>query len=200
MSEKNDWKVFKQCLPIGLGRLERIENIVGEGNPDVNYCINGVEGWIEMKSPIEPKKTSSKLLTKHTHKLLQTQKNWFLKQRNAGGRGYILIATDKRWMLIDGCKYGDFVNDKTVSELLEIASWSVNRGKVSLEDWVKLRVILSNEIFSKAVLFKMEELEKIESEEPTVHQDADDLLCALLDNLGYDKITEVYNKINKWYE
>lgn len=142
MSEKNDYKILKKHLPTWKDRFERVENIAGAGNPDINYCIDGVEGWIEMKSPIEKGKIDSKLFTGNNHKLLQSQKNWFLKQKNAGGKGYILIATDKRWMLIDGCKHADVLNDKSLHELIHLVKWYAERP-VQKEDWDQLRRLLS---------------------------------------------------------
>ena len=136
MSEKNDWKILKHNLPQGYDRLERIENIVGVGTPDVNYCIDGREGWIEMKSPIEKSNPNSKLFTGRNHKLLQTQKNWFLQQKNAGGKGFILIATDKRWLLINGNRWADFINEYNIKELEAVSCWSAMRP---VKDWNNLR-------------------------------------------------------------
>lgn len=32
-----------------FGQIERIENVIGSGTPDVYYTIEGVPGWIETK-------------------------------------------------------------------------------------------------------------------------------------------------------
>jgi len=49
---------------------------------------------------------------------------------------------------------------------------------------------------------KMRELLKQENHgnADTIHLDADDLLCELLDKLGYAEITEVFIKLEKWYD
>lgn len=31
------------------------------------------------------------------------------------------------------------------------------------------------------------------------HEKADEILCDFLDSLGYEEITSLYNKIEKWY-
>ena len=31
------------------------------------------------------------------------------------------------------------------------------------------------------------------------HVNADDLLCDLLEELGFEEVVEVYNKVEKWY-
>ena len=140
MSEKNDYNILRKNMPKGKDRLERIENIAGTGTPDVNFCSQGVECWIEMKSSKEPLRPTS-LLFASNHRLSQTQKNWFLQQRNAGGKCYILIATDKRWMLING-KYADGINKLTVAQLRGAASWQAPRP-VNAADWARLRFILN---------------------------------------------------------
>lgn len=33
----------------------------------------------------------------------------------------------------------------------------------------------------------------------TAHEDADQVLCDLLKALGYNKVVEEYNKVEKWY-
>lgn len=141
MSEKNDYQILRKNMPKRMDRLERIENVAGTGTPDINFCSEGVECWIEMKSSKEPMRTKS-LLFASNHKLSQVQKNWFLQQRNAGGRCYILIATDKRWMLIDG-KYADGINKMTVTQLWENSLWGWMRP-VSKSNWDALRNILKS--------------------------------------------------------
>lgn len=122
MSEKTDYKKFRAAVHKNGDRIERIENLLVVGMPDVNCCIAGTEFWLEIKSPKEPKRLSTPLFGSN-HKLSQEQKNWFLSQKNAGGLGYILICTDQRWILIDGCLYADLINEKTVDELCELATY-----------------------------------------------------------------------------
>lgn len=142
MSESNDYKTFKNNCPDPLDRLDRIENMIGVGNPDINYCIDGFEGWIELKSPTEPKRATTPLFGSN-HKLSIDQRNWFLRQNNAGGRAFILIATDKRWMLIEG-RYADFINKLPVSGLLKIAIWSASKPIKEKEAWKTLRAMLKS--------------------------------------------------------
>ncbi len=141
MSEKVDYQTLRKHL--GKCHLERIENIVGVGTPDVYYCIDGEMGWIEIKSPIEPERMTSRLLTKHRHQFGQNQKNWFLSHRNAGGRAFILLCTDKCWMLIDG-KDAEMVNDLSVNHLLEIAVWTANKP-FAFPMWSLLRMKLKGD-------------------------------------------------------
>ena len=147
MSEKQDYNIMKKNLTIKNCRLDRVESMVIAGMPDVNFCIDGVEGWIEMKSPKEPKRSTSKLFAGN-HPLSQDQMNWFLRQKQAGGTGWVLISTDKRWMLIDGCEYGDFINKMTVNELVDICIWYAEKPIRDKELWIGLRKGLRKEYLS----------------------------------------------------
>ena len=137
MSESNDYQTFKRNVPGPRDRLDRIENVVVNGMPDINMCIEGVELWIELKSPTEPKRATTRLFGSN-HKLSVDQKNWFLRHRTAKGFAYILIATDKRWILING-KDADLVNDLTVLQLLELSIWCASKP---VRSWEDLRNIL----------------------------------------------------------
>jgi hypothetical protein len=143
MSESNDYKTFKKNVPGPLDRLDRVENVVMAGMPDTSLCIEGVEMWIEFKSPIEPKRESTKLFGSN-HKLSQDQKNWFLRQRTAGGACFILIATDKRWMLIHG-RSADSLNDVPAFILERESLWSAAKPVRDKRQWTELRNVLKME-------------------------------------------------------
>ena len=140
MSESADYKAFKNHVITPRDRLDRIENCMIPGMPDTNICIDGVESWIELKSPKEPKRSTTNLFGSN-HPLSQDQMNWLLRQRNARGRAHVLIVTDARWLLIDG-KHGDVINDLTVTELIAIAEWHATKPIRSKEEWKRLRTLL----------------------------------------------------------
>jgi hypothetical protein len=61
-----------------------------------------------------------------------------------------------------------------------------------LEDKVDIQDVV------KSVMFTLkEEASNTDTEE--AHVSADDALCLLLDHLGYGKVVEAYNNIDKWY-
>ena len=140
MSEKTDWKVLRDRMKMPKDRIERIENGVGIGTPDINFCGNGVECWIEMKAPIEPKRGHTPLFGSN-HRLSQDQKNWFKRQLDAGGRAWILIGTDKRWLLING-RLADQLNEMTVEALINASTWSTSRPVRDKTHWADLRNVL----------------------------------------------------------
>jgi len=139
MSEVTAYQAFRKGVRRPGDRIDRIENLVGTGFPDTNCCFNGVEFWMEIKAPTEPKRPGTPLFGSN-HKLSQDQKNWFLSQRNAAGLGFIYIETDKRRMLINGV-HADRINESTVYGLLGIASWEASR-RATKEDWERLRSLI----------------------------------------------------------
>jgi len=142
MSEKNAYKIFKKNLEIpGIDRIDRIETATLAGVPDVNLCLRGgSEMWIEIKSPTEPKRETTPLF-RSNHKVSQDQKNWFDRQLSAGGKAFFLIYTDKKIILLDG-KFYDVINELTLSEILENASWHSTKPVRGIEKWKKFREIL----------------------------------------------------------
>ncbi len=137
MSESSDYKTFKKNVPILSDRLDRVENGVVVGMPDINFCSGGKECWIEMKSPTEPKRSATPLFGSN-HKVSQDQANWMLRQFRAGGRAFFLIVTDKRWILISGA-FADEINKMTVAELVESARWTTTKPVKDKEQWTLLR-------------------------------------------------------------
>ena len=137
------WQVMKDKMGLpGLDRLDRVENAVISGQPDVNGCLAGEDVWVELKAPTEPKRATTVLMTSNgNHPLLQSQINWFARQRQAGGIAFILVRTDKRMMLVDGTKHADDFNKWTVSEMVtnSIAVFSVPTKQ---EEWRLLRNVI----------------------------------------------------------
>lgn len=138
-NERNDYNLFRKHIALPGDRIDRIENIVVPGMPDTNICLNGIECWIEYKSPKEPVRARTPLFGSN-HKVSQNQKNWFLRQRQAGGRGYFLIATNIRWMLINGTN-ADSMNELTVKKLQEISLWWALKPVLAIQ-WDDLRKTL----------------------------------------------------------
>lgn len=131
MSEKRAFKKLKENLinDMTWRRLERVENVVGAGWPDSNGCFHGVEFWIEIKEPAEPKRTTTPLFGSN-HKLSQEQMNWIKRQILSGGLAYIYIDTGK-WRLLVGGSKADGVNGMTLEELKSSALWF---AKVPMKD------------------------------------------------------------------
>lgn len=141
MSEKNAYKNFKtNVCNLHFDRIDRIETRTLQGVPDVNLCLQGGnEMWIEIKSPKEPKKKTTPLFGSN-HKVTQEQKNWFHRQLTAGGRGFFLIYTDKRTILLNSIYY-DVINEMALDEILEKSDWHAMKP-VRKEKWNQMRDLL----------------------------------------------------------
>lgn len=123
MSEKNAHKFLLRMRTTARDRLDRVENVLGAGMPDVNGCFEGREFWIETKQPREPVRASTPLFGSN-HDLSQDQLNWFLAQCNAGGNGIIYIQTDKLHRMFIGAEFADLVNGSTLRGLEGMAFWN----------------------------------------------------------------------------
>jgi len=143
MSEKNAYNLFRQYVLQPGDRIDRIENAAGIGCPDVNYCINGVEGWIELKAPREPKRSLTPLFGSN-HKLSQDQKNWFKRQIRAGGQCWLLLRTTHWWLLLDGA-YAEVLNGLAIHDLISRAAYAQRRSQMTEHSWRTLRTHLATQ-------------------------------------------------------
>jgi len=138
------WGAVREKLKLPADRLDRIENSVSSGQPDVNGCLAGEDVWIELKAPTEPKRKETPLMSfGNNHRLLLTQQNWMKRQQQAGGIAFILLRTDKRLLLIDGTKYGtgEHFNRYTVEQMERIALFKAS-VPTKIEEWRLLRNVI----------------------------------------------------------
>ena len=141
MSEKNTYNLFKKGIEGKAVRIDRIENVRVDGMPDVNVCVEGIESWVEIKSPKEPVRINTPLFGSN-HKLSQAQLNWFMRQAQAGGKAFILIRSDKRMLLVKGV-YADEINSLTITQIMILCSFSAP-VPTPAEHWQQLKRILKN--------------------------------------------------------
>lgn len=114
--------------------------------PDVNYCFVGVEGWIELKAPLEPKRADTALFGSN-HGVEVEQANWMLRQSRARGRSWLFIATPARLLLIDGAIVGqrgaEQINSMSAHALERIAVWKAQPPVLDQLRWHDLRETLT---------------------------------------------------------
>jgi hypothetical protein len=116
-----------------FGHVEAIENGAGVGNPDVNYCIEGYEGWIEIKYREKwPIRSSTPGIGKC---LKPSQPIWFKKRLDAGAkRIFLYLRIENEFMLLAGERYVDF-ETLTRQELYDASLWF---GETRDCDWQAL--------------------------------------------------------------
>lgn len=124
LKEQKVWDTMRTKAPRSLW-LQRVENLVGEGIPDVHSVASGGHlSWIELKAAILPKRPTSKLLG--TDGLRQSQINWHVKAASKGAPAYILIRDNKGALYFLHCTWAKMINDMTAGELREksiAATW-----------------------------------------------------------------------------
>ncbi len=104
MSETSLWNTMRKHHKADkepAGTLERIENNVGAGTPDVLYCLLGHVGMIELKAiPSWPKRPDTIVKIDHFTK---QQKVWLSRWVRCGGKAYVLlkVAQPREYLLFD---------------------------------------------------------------------------------------------------
>lgn len=118
VSESSLYARFRAQFAGRFNRIERVENPIAPGMPDVNCCLLGVgEFWLEVKAPTEPKRPSTPLFGSN-HRVSQSQISWHRHQHQAGGKSYFIIDTDVRLILVCG-SLAEEINEMTVDELVK---------------------------------------------------------------------------------
>jgi len=107
--------------------LERIENLVGVGIPDVLSIYSGAVSFVELKAAARPKRETSKLLG--VHGLRPEQVNWHLRWHQFGGRSFVLTRDDAMGLYMLEGRLADSINDMSVATQRELSIAS---------DWIQV--------------------------------------------------------------
>jgi len=121
--EQRLWDTMKVNRPMQVG-LERVENGVLSGMPDVHGVARGVTVWFELKVLRYPKRDSTHLFKKQT--LRKAQVAWHRVYAAHGGRSYILVRDQHRQLyLIPGEAVGSLsiTSAFLVKKTWGFASW-----------------------------------------------------------------------------
>ena len=99
--------------------LQRLENSVGTGHPDVEGCVDGGQVWIELKSCMRPARADTCIHPKTR----QSQSDWHATRVKAGCRiNWVLIQVgeghDARLYLVPGSLYDQVHVPENELELL----------------------------------------------------------------------------------
>ena len=129
-------------------RVERIESGVSFGVPDVNFTIEGCEGWIELKATDLPVRDTTRVLPSGSG-LRTEQIAWHVKAQSCGTRSFILVkAGEMRWLL--GGDHAMRINVYNREQMTLCALWSL-RGPACNEDCQQLRDTLMSHKFNRGV-------------------------------------------------
>ena len=130
--EQKLWDRMRSALKTEV-YLERIENMVSAGRPDVDAMWEGIVLPIELKAAAEfPKRPSTPVLGREGLNL--NQLNWWLNWKRWGGSGLIVVSVGRAVYAIPA-EFSDEVNSFTSIRFLDY--------KV---DWAELLEIIKKEI------------------------------------------------------
>jgi len=116
ITSKAVWTQLRDNAP-PFARLNRVENNVGFGIPDVNGCFLGNEFWIEIKIGTIRRDPEQPIFDKK-YGMTVEQINWHIEQNQAGGRSFILLRIGENLFLVEGHK-ASRVNQWTLDALVE---------------------------------------------------------------------------------
>lgn len=85
MRESRFWALIKDKLP---GHVERVENAIAKGTPDVNLCFEGREIWLELKVLDDKGRL-------HKDDPRPEQLIWHMKRQTFGGSCFVLGRNEK---------------------------------------------------------------------------------------------------------
>ena len=127
-AEQKVWDSMKRASKRLCPRIwmQRIENIAGDGMPDVFISGNSRSAWVELKAAKLPKRATTKL--QMTDGVRQSQINWHRKAATVGLVSYVLIRVEGKLsepLLLDG---GD-------SDGINIWSWDEARAHAVAIGW-----------------------------------------------------------------
>ena len=91
MSGKAEAALWRYLQPMlaAHGHFVRVENPIDPGTPDVNFCVNGQEGWLELKALAAwPRRSTSPVGPRLVR---PAQRVWWAKRVHQGGRVFVLL-------------------------------------------------------------------------------------------------------------
>ncbi len=97
-SERALWRRVRDAIG-PLGHVVRVENGVGVGTPDVEYCLSGATGWLELKIARVSKRPETAVSIPH---FTREQRIWMRERCNAGGRAGVLLQLGSVYVLFRG--------------------------------------------------------------------------------------------------
>ncbi len=116
LPEQRLWTKLRDNLVTRHVLLERVENLVNVGTPDVHAIANGQTTWLELKATEMPARSETPLLGRDT--VSRDQRNWHMNYHQHGGRSLIVIGVGPRVTLSLSGEYVDKVNEMPFHEIM----------------------------------------------------------------------------------
>lgn len=122
---------LRELRPL-LHDVQRIENVVATGTPDVEGCIDGETFWCELKVAYEMANDRVRV------KITTQQVRRALRRVRAGGRSWVLVRVcgptwrDNEHFLIAGDDAEELLEPVTLARLLELSAAPPRSAAVEL--------------------------------------------------------------------
>lgn len=108
-SEKDVYEKLRKATIKHGGRYLRVENVLGDGTPDVNLAFPftekiAIEFWVECKFCEDAKRPTTSVLRSH-HKVSPEQAVWHKKQWDINAISFFLVVTPLYIYTVEGSEY-----------------------------------------------------------------------------------------------
>jgi hypothetical protein len=123
-----------------VGHWQRLEFNPEAGIPDVNFCIAGVEGMIELKHTDEPPVREATRVF-GDRGLRKAQIAWIKIRQRVGGRIFICSQVG-RWLFLTPGFHAETFNEMSLKEITRTSVWN-HFGTMRQEDWVNFVMIIT---------------------------------------------------------
>lgn len=96
-SESALWTCLRGKLP-SQAHAVRVENTVQVGTPDVNFCLGGLDVWLELKQLDDwPKREKTRVVLG----MREGQAPWIIKRTIAGGLAFVFAQIGREYFLYE---------------------------------------------------------------------------------------------------
>jgi hypothetical protein len=133
-TESSLWLRLRDAVG-STGHWERREFNPIDGVPDVSFCVEGVEGHMELKQiDTVPAREDTAVFGGRTNKgMRESQVAWFHRRMKAGGRAFILAQVSDRLILMHGSHAKQF-NGYTLNDFRRLARY-YHIGNMRWQNW-----------------------------------------------------------------
>lgn len=133
--EQRLWDRVRRNLTARGVHLERIENLVGVGMPDVLALACGQTSLVELKAVEEVPARKSTALLGNQKGLNVDQRNWHKTWAKNRGKSFLLVGIGGTVQFLLTGNWADAINNMTVDDIAEVAV---------AKDWYSIAVMLGS--------------------------------------------------------
>lgn len=105
--EQRVWDSMRRNAPPGTW-MERVENLMGDGMPDVWVGADDRHSWVELKAAVVPVRATTPLLG--SRGLRKSQINWHRKAAARNLPVYTLTRDSEGALYLVHCRHSEYIN------------------------------------------------------------------------------------------